>query len=148
MIRESCVEDRCSGGAADLWGLAMKLIPDQARVRRRTRLFRNLYTVAGLANEAGQAVEVYDYDAFGRVNVYRADTVSCDAEGDGDCDLEDFWAFQTCFDISPVCGWADVDTSGGAGLDDFAILSLGGVEGSTVYGTSRRWSGCVRRRLS
>ena len=87
-------------------------------------------------------------DSYGAFYAHQAEPISCDSDADGDCDLEDFWAFQICFDISPVCGWADVDTSGGAGLDDFAILSLGGVEGSTVYGTSRRWSGCVRRRLS
>ena len=100
------------------------------------------------AGAVGQAVEVYDYDAFGWVDVYRADTVSCDADSDADCDLMDFGEFQVCFDATPVCEWADIDTSGSVDLADFATLSPGGVEGSSVYGTSRRWSGCVRRRLS
>ena len=109
------------------------LMHDAGSISDYFYLLQELYTVAGLADAEGNMVESYDYDAFGRVYVYQAEPISCDSDADGDCDLEDFWAFQICFDISPVCGWADVDTSGGAGLDDFAILSPGGVEGSTVY---------------
>ncbi len=87
---------------------------------------------------------MHQYDLGRRACGSEALSIYCDS----DCDLEDFWAFQACFDSSPVCGWAAADASGGVDLDDFAILSPGGVEGSSVYGTSRRWSGCVRRRLS
>ena len=70
-------------------------------------LLQNLYTVAGLANAAGETVEAYDYDAFGRVRVYQADTVTCDSDTDGDCDLVDFWAFEACYDVATSgCSWS------------------------------------------
>jgi hypothetical protein len=48
--------------------------------------------------------------------------LGCDVGADSDCDLDDFWAFQTCFDSSPVCGWADVDTDDDVDLDDYEVL--------------------------
>ena len=63
-------------------------------------LLKELYTVAGLADAAGEIVELYDYDNYGAVKTYVPDQALAgkgDYDQDSDVDLIDFIRFQTCF---------------------------------------------------
>ena len=98
------------------------LMHDAGSISDYFYLLQELYTVAGLADAEGNMVESYDYDGFGTVEVYSALPISCDSDADGDCDLMDFGEFQVCFDVTPVCEWADVDTDDDVDLDDYEVL--------------------------
>jgi hypothetical protein len=88
--------------------------PSGPAALERYDLLKELYTVAGLADENGELVEVYDYDAYGKVRVYTAETVACgvNSDADGDCGKDKFASgvlFTLCAPCAPcapcaLCG--------------------------------------------
>jgi len=106
---------------------------------------KNLYSVAGLVDADGQAVERYTYDAYGnvRINIGYAG----DIDGDGDIDNRDFATFQRCFavgDLMPECIYADINHDGAVDWSDyeaFATCMLG-------PGQAPPYDTCVTRNTS
>jgi len=58
-------------------------------------LLKDLYTVAGLADERGWPVARYDFDAYGKVHMNRCAVLprAADFDGDGDVDQNDLTVF-------------------------------------------------------
>lgn len=69
-------------------------------------LLKELYSVAGLADEDGEMAEAYTYDAYGKPYIYTTQRVNCDVYGDvdGDCDVDiaDFEVLQICYGSGAV----------------------------------------------
>jgi RHS repeat-associated protein len=89
-------------------------------------LLKELYSVAGLANSAGDLAEAYRYDAYGKVHIFKKDNAAGDSDSDKDVDLADFAAFANCFNVDtsqdPSCDWADARDDDLITLDDYASI--------------------------
>ena len=91
-------------------------------------LLAALYSVSGLADEDGQVVERYTYDAYGLPTIFDGSAArtlrngcgGLDADGDGDIDLADYALFADCITgpAGPLLG--DFDSDGDVDLNDYA----------------------------
>jgi len=94
-------------------------------------LLKDLYTVAGLADERGWPVERYDYDAYGKVHMNRCAVLprAADFDGDGDVDGDDLSVFDAAYKESGnepngVRGWrADLDGDGDVDGSDYLLFA-------------------------
>jgi hypothetical protein len=68
------------------------ILHDDATNKDYVYLLKDLYTVAGLADERGWPVEHYHYDAYGTVHMYRCAMLpyAANLAGDGDVDGSDY----------------------------------------------------------
>jgi RHS repeat-associated protein len=89
-------------------------------------LLKELYSVAGLADDSGRLVEAYRYDAYGKVHIFKPDTAAGDSDNDKDVDLADFAAFANCLNVDtsqdPSCDFADARDDDLITLDDYASI--------------------------
>jgi len=94
-------------------------------------LLKDLYTVAGLADERGWPVERYDYDAYGKVHMERVAVLpwAADFDGDGDVDQNDLTVFLDAYGGSGQApngprGWrADLDGDGDVDGSDYVLFA-------------------------
>ncbi len=94
-------------------------------------LLKDLYTVAGLADERGWPVERYDYDAYGKVHMERVAILpwAADFDGDGDVDQNDLTVFLDAYGGSGQAsngprGWrADLDGDGDVDGSDYVLFA-------------------------
>jgi len=94
-------------------------------------LLKDLYAVAGLADERGWPVERYDYDAYGKVYMNRCAVLpwAADFDGDGDVDQNDLTVFLDAYGGSGEapngpCGWrADLDGDGDVDGSDYLLFA-------------------------
>jgi len=94
-------------------------------------LLKDLYAVAGLADERGWPVERYDYDAYGKVYMNRCAVLpwAADFDGDGDVDQNDLTVLLDAYGGSGEvpngpCGWrADLDGDGDVDGSDYVLFA-------------------------
>ncbi len=94
-------------------------------------LLKDLYTVAGLADERGWPVERYDYDAYGKVHMNRCAVLprAADFDGDGDVDQNDLTVLLDAYGGSGQApngprGWrADLDGDGDVDGSDYVLFA-------------------------
>jgi len=94
-------------------------------------LLAALHSVTGLADETGQIVQRYTYDAYGLPTVFDGGGAGLppvgDADGDGDVDLADLAAFQVCYGGPGVpyglgCDVFDTEPDGDVDARDLRVL--------------------------